>query len=206
MRSADERYADMADRHDGSHLRDAQAAEDRRERAHRATTAQVSDGLHPMTKGWAKYHPTEATIEVIDMDGNRRYITPKQYQVLRAVQLLKDRATLTMIASSIGVATSTVSRGLLRLASLGLVAYDVTRGRYGGIDMLKTTSVDLKRRAQAAWERLKAYRMSAERRWYERLARSGYPFAFNVASYTVMDATLNWTAQDMAEVDAWEGS
>ena len=162
----------------------------------------LSDGAMPMSSGWRKYHPNEATVEVIDLDGKRRYLTPKQHGVLVAVRTLQDRATLTMIAASLGYATSTVSRALLRLASMGLVAYDVTRGRYGGITMLKTAAVDLKRRAQTAWEALKRQRMSRERAWYDRLSRSGYVFAFNVATSTYMDATLKFDPDSDLPPDA----
>ncbi len=163
-----------------------------------AVSEDMGRASQPMGKGWRDYHKGEATIEVIGFDGQRHYITPKQYQVYRAVQLLKERATLTMIAASIGVATSTVSRALLRLASFGLVAYDTQRGRYGGVTMLALASVDLKRRAQAAWEVLKGYRMRAEARWYERLARSGYSILRPIG---VVNAKLNWTPDDMASVD-----
>lgn len=157
-----------------------------------------------LTLGWAQYHPTEAMIEVIDIDGKRRMLTPIQNAVYQAARTLQDRATLTMIAASLGVATSSVSRALLKLSSFGLIAYDVARGRYGGITMVRASVDDLKRRAQSAWERLKAERMRREGRWYDRLARSGYPVPVNVASYMVMDATLKvpdlpWTAQDLLD-------
>jgi DNA-binding MarR family transcriptional regulator len=197
----DQRYADMADRMGDDHLRDVQVRSSQ-ERARHATRFQVSDGLHPMTQGWAKYHPNEATVEVIDLDGKRRYITPTQHSVLLAARSLRDAASMRTIAASLGVATSTVSRALLRLASLGLVAYDVVRGRYGGVSIVRATGRELRDRAQAAWSRLRHARMKQEGRWYDRLSRSGYPLAFNVASYMDRDATLKpWTAADMAEVD-----
>jgi hypothetical protein len=203
MTHGDQRYADMADRlEDGRHIRDVQVAASRQERARHATRFQVSDGLHPMTQGWAKYHPNEATVEVIDAWGKRRYLTPIQHQVLLAARGLRDRATVRVIADSLGVAASTVSRGMVKLASMGLIAYDVARGRYGGITIVQAVGKALQDRSQAAWRKLHDIRMKAEARYYDRLSRSGYPLAFNVASYMDMDATLKpWTAADMAEVD-----
>jgi DNA-binding MarR family transcriptional regulator len=197
----DQRYADMADRMGDDHLRDVQVRSSQ-ERARHATRFQVSDGLHPMTQGWAKYHPNEATVEVIDLDGKRRYLTPHQHQIMLAVRGLSDTVSMRTLAASLGVATSTVSRALLRLASMGLVAYDVLRGRYGGVSVIRASATALRDRAQAAWRKLRDERMKREGRWYDRLSRSGYPLAFNVASYMDMDATLKpWTAADMAEVD-----
>lgn len=157
-----------------------------------------------LSPGWKRYHPTEATVEVIDLDGKRRYLTPTQHRVLLATRSLRDTASMRTIAASIGVATSTVSRALLRLASLGLVAYDVVRGRYGGVTVVRAVGRELQERAQRAWGRLRDARMKQEARWYDRLSRSGYPGAFNVASYMSMDATLKiantpWTVQDMVE-------
>jgi hypothetical protein len=72
---------------------------------------------------------------------------------------------------------------------MGLIAYDVSRGRYGGIRIVQATAKELRARAQAAWERLKAIgirqRARAVERSYARLAASGYPMQWlNVASYT----------------------
>ena len=158
-----------------------------------------SDGLHPLTTGWRRYHPNEATIEVIDMDGKRRYLTPKQHHVLLTVRTLRDRASMTMIAASLGYATSTVSRALLRLASMGLVAYDVARGRYGGLTVLRASVVDMKRRAQTAWETLKRQRMQRERAWIARLERSGWSMLRPIRA---MDATLTWIDPVDPEIDA----
>jgi predicted transcriptional regulator len=151
----------------------------------------VGRAAMPMTAGWAQYHPGERPVSVIDIDGKVRWITPKQYAVYQAVLTLKERASMARIASSLGYATSTVSRALLRLASLGLLAYDVAKGRYGGIVILKAT----REAAQRAWEKLKAYRIKREARWYERLTRSGYP---TLRPYVEWDATLTpCTAEDV---------
>lgn len=202
MTHGDQFYADMADRSDGMHMGDVVARN--RARAERATRFTVSDGLQPMTKGWAKYHPEQKPVQVIDAWGKPRWITPNQYAIYRAFLTLREKASMTRIAASLGVASSTVSRALSRLASLGLIAYDVKRGRYGGIERVMAAGKDLEARAQRAWERLKATRIKREARWYDRLSRSGYPGLFNVASIESMGATLNiadtpWTVQDMVE-------
>lgn len=155
-----------------------------------------------VSAGWARYHPGQEPVQVIDAWGKPRWITPKQYDVYRAFLTLQEKASMSRIAASLGLATSTVSRALSRLASLGLIAFDVSRGRYGGIVRVMAAGKDLQERAQRAWERLKRDRMRRESRWYDRLARSGYVFAFNVASIPEKSATLTpWTAADMAEVD-----
>jgi predicted transcriptional regulator len=156
-----------------------------------------------MTAGWTQYHPNEPTIEVRDIDGRRRYLTPKQHSVLLVVRGLTETRTMRSIAEDLGYAASTVSRALTKLASFGLIAYDVVRGRYGGIELVHAVGRELKERAQTAWQKIKDARLKAERRWFVKLERSGYPF--NVAPYKEWDATLTpayaWTSADMAEVD-----
>ena len=140
-----------------------------------------------LSLGWKRYHPHEATVEVIDLDGKRRYLTPYQWNVLQAVRTLRERASMSIIAASLGVAPSTVMRALKRLASMGLVAYDTARGRNGGITVVQVAAKELKARAQSAWEYLKDARIRADerarRRFLQLLEQSGYPMAaLNVAS------------------------
>lgn len=199
MTLTDTYYANMADRMGDTHVADVLARN--RARARHATRFTVSDGLHPMSKGWARYHPGQEPVQVLDAWGKPRWITPNQYAIYRAFLTLREKASMSRISASLGVATSTVSRALARLASLGLIAYDVKRGRYGGIERVMAAGKDLEARAQRAWERLKAARIKREARWYDRLERSGYPM---LRPYLGQGATLKvpdlpWTAQDMIE-------
>jgi hypothetical protein len=122
---------------------------------------------------------------------------------------------MAVIANSLGVAASTVYRALIRLAAIGLVSYDVKRGRSGGVAFVHLTPKDLKDRATAAWEYIKAAKQRAAERWIERLRRSGYPFAEYEKRYALRSSlvraqrkafygvgSIPWTAADMASLDA----
>lgn len=166
-----------------------------------------SDGIAPLTDGWSKYNRNKATIRLRDAWGKEHWITEKQGDVLSAATRLQGRGhfTVTMVAASVGQAPSSVSRSLLKLASFGLVAYDTKRGRYGGVEFIRVLIDELKARAQSAWERLKAMRMKAEARIWERAIKRGYPvFGFNVASLVGMDATLNMDWDEMDDILASE--
>jgi tRNA splicing ligase len=115
---------------------------------------------------------------------------------------------MSKVGASIGVATSTVSRALTRLAALGLVSYDTFKGRKGGIRLFTMSGKALKERSQRAWDRIKASKDQAAQRWRNKLEASGYDFAsLNVATKRAMDATFSylhvgevpWTASDLAD-------
>ena len=190
---------------------------DREDRARHRTEFQVSDGLHPMSAGWARYHPTVERVPITDAWGRPAWVTPTQHRVYVASRSLQsdysERVSMAKIAASLGVAASTVYRALVRLASLGLVSYDTKRGRSGGVAFVMLTGSQLKARALAAWERIKAEREKVAQRWRSRLQRSGYDFdALNVATISSSAQRLAflsvgdtaWTADDMAEVDAMQ--
>lgn len=166
------------------------------ERVRRARQSQTSDGLHPMTKGWERYRPDVIPVPIRDAWGNVRLVTPNQAQVL-AVARTHEGETIraTVIASSLGVATSTVTRALVRLAAYGLVAYDTVRGRFGGITFLSTAWADIRMRSRSAWSRIRDERGKAWQRYLRKLDTSLYWWSgldakVNVASNTPMDATL----------------
>jgi DNA-binding MarR family transcriptional regulator len=177
----------------------------------------VSDGLHPMSAGWARYHPETERVSVADAWGRPAWVTPTQHRVLVASRSLQDdhseRVSMAKIAASLGVAVSTVYRALIRLASLGLVSYDTKRGRSGGVAFVMLTGAALKARALAAWDRIKTERDKVAQRWNARLVRSGYDFdrliIATISSRTQRLAYLSvgataWTADDMAEVDTMQ--
>jgi DNA-binding MarR family transcriptional regulator len=133
---------------------------------------------------------------VLDMDGHERWLTPNQHRVLLATRSVSS-ASMAAIAASLGFATSTVSRALVRLASMGLVAYDTRRGRGGGVTFLRLAGKALEQRAQAAWMKLKQARIRARERWTQRLLLTGYPgWALNVA-------TIESSAQHLAVGRPW---
>jgi hypothetical protein len=163
------------------------------ERVRKSREFQQSDGLQPMTKGWSRYRPHEERIIVKGGFGKSVSLTPTQHRVLISARTLAegDRVSMRVIANSIGVAGSTVSRAMLILAAFGLVAYDVTRGRYGGITVLSTAWADLKARSKRAWAKLADQRKRAWERYLRRLDASFYWWSgLNVATITVKDATL----------------
>jgi DNA-binding MarR family transcriptional regulator len=171
---------------------------DREEREKRRYTQ--SDGIRPLTDGWLRYNRSKPTVRVIDAWGKERWITPTQAEVLNAARKLQGTASMGKIAASLGVVTSTVYRALLRLASMGLVAYDVKRGRSGGVTFIRAAGDALQRRAQAAWEKLKYMRLraleGADRRSCERAASTGYPL-WAIPSLIV--APIREGAQRLAE-------
>lgn len=145
------------------------------ERAHRARDFQQSDGVQPMTMGWSRYRPHESRVIVRDMYGKEHWITPTQHKVLMAGRHLEgEKVTATIIANSLGVAVSSVTRALLRLAALKLIAYDMKRGRSGGITFLATAWADLKARSRQAWAKLQHERDKAYERYIRQLDMSHY--------------------------------
>ena len=138
-----------------------------------------SDGIRPLSDGWMRYNRNRPTVRVIDAWGKERWITPTQAEVLNASRKVTGTASMGKIAASLGVAASTVYRALLRLSSMGLVAYDVKRGRSGGVTFVRAIGDAIEKRAQKAWETLKRYRLNAlkssEKRAWERARATGYP-------------------------------
>ncbi len=166
----------------------------------------LSDGVMPMSSGWRKYHPDQQLVMVEDLDGKQRWITPTQHRVLMALRHLADayseRVSFTAIAASLGIATSTATRAAVRLAAFGLVSYDITRGRTGGVVVLRQLAANARERAQAAWASIRRATEARWAAWHRRLIKSGYrPEWLIVATIEVVDATFSWTAQDMASVD-----
>jgi DNA-binding transcriptional ArsR family regulator len=155
----------------------------------------VDDGVHPMTAGWRRYRPEVIPVPIRDHWGNTRMVTPHQASVLAFARSHEgQKLTATVIADSLGVAVSTVTRALVRLSAYGLVAYDTARGRFGGITFLAVAWADLKGRARGAWSKIRHEREGITRRYLARLERSGYYVAgldFNLATISTMDAKFN---------------
>jgi DNA-binding transcriptional regulator GbsR (MarR family) len=99
-----------------------------------------------------------ATTDIFDLWGQRRWVTQKQsriYAILRREAGSSSRLTMGMIALEAQVATSSVSRAILKFQGWGIFAVDVTRGRYGGITVaLRMAGDGLADYARRAWERI----------------------------------------------------
>jgi hypothetical protein len=105
-----------------------------------------------------RYHK-DSTTDITDLWGRTRWMTHKQaaiHGVLLRSGTSGERTTMSAIASEVGCCVSTVSRAIWKIASWGIIAVDVTRGRHGGIRVrLRSLGDDLQAYTIAAWERVK---------------------------------------------------
>jgi predicted transcriptional regulator len=160
-------YAAMADKMDRDPL-----SEDRG----RATV--------PMGLGfkWARFHKGEDTVWVENADGQMVQLTRKQVDLYTLALTFIDNGTTTIrsLARELKCAPSTVSRGLVKLASLGLLAALTGRGRYAGLLIFRLpANGSLDRFRQLAKMKVREWAKAAERR----LSR----LQSNVASYVLED-------------------
>ena len=131
-------------------------------------------------RAWVKFNPGVALVYVDDAEGRPRALTPKQYLVLTmALDMLNGLGkgvTMRAMATALQVAPSTVSRALTKLASWGLIAYVVGRGRWAGLVIFRRAKDDgLDRFRKAAQARVRRWSEAAR----DRVSRLG----FNVAPY-----------------------
>jgi DNA-binding transcriptional ArsR family regulator len=82
------------------------------------------------------------------------------------------------MATALQVAPSTVSRALTKLASWGLIAYVVGRGRWGGLVIFRRAKDD-------GMERFRKAAQARVRRWSEAVRRRISRLEFNVAPYVL---------------------
>ena len=181
----------------------------------RRSDMMFSDGIAPLTTGWAKYrrfHPDEAQVFVTDLEGKGHWISERQHKVyILALEMIEgDMLTMRAMAARLRVAPSTVSRALVKLSAWGILAYIVGRGRYAGLVIIKRARNDgLDRFRKAAKARVRAWSKAA----YDRVSR----LKFNVATrYTyeevrshgyehvygdVMNATLirEWSPDELRD-------
>lgn len=132
---------------------------DHRERARHATRFTQSDGLHPMTKGWAAYN--RAIVPVVDQYGKEHLITEKTFKVymnaLSRITRDDTSTTLREMATEIGVCAQTVSNALRRFMAWGILGYGSVRGKYGGLILFARHKGDgLERYVRLAWESIRA--------------------------------------------------
>lgn len=175
----------------------------------------LSDGLMPMSTGWAKYrrfHPDEAQVFVTDLEGKGHWISERQHKVYTLAMAMVEGDMLTMrgMAIRLGVAPSTVSRALTKLSAWGILCYIVGRGRYAGLVIIKRVKGDgLDRFRKAAkarvrrWSQYAADRVSrlkfnvATRYTYEEVRSHGYEHVYG----DVMNATLirEWSPDELRD-------
>ncbi len=175
----------------------------------------INRAVVPMGRGfatWQRFHPGEQAIWVDDMEGRPRALTPKQYLVFEAVRSHFGGSPVTMryLASQLSVSVSTISRAMVKLASWGLIAYIVGRGRYAAMLIVKRVSGDgLDRLREVAKAKVRAWSQATERRLlrvkinvatyfsYEEVRSHGYEHVYG----DVMNATLKREWRDDEIVD-----
>lgn len=127
---------------------------------------------------WQRFNKAPL-VAVIAPDGRTVYLTTKQNTVYGAVRRLDStgvRITMRALAVALKVAPSTIYRALVKLAALGLVAYQSNRGRLGGtVFVLRAAHDTLGWFQEAAKAKVRAW----AKRNQERFAR----LYGNVATY-----------------------
>lgn len=104
------------------------------------------------------YHPDMGSW-ITTPEGKDKWIGPKTARILAILHREQGhRVTMTSISSEAKCSTSTVSRAVVKLQSMGLFAIDVTRGRNGGIVARARKAGDgLRRYVDAAWARIRSW-------------------------------------------------
>jgi predicted transcriptional regulator len=164
---------------------------------------------------WQRMHPGQSLLWVDDVDGRPVWITRTQAELIGLLQTFSDGTAVRMrtLAETLGVAPSTVSRGMVKLASFGLVTYSTSRGRHGATIIYRMVGEqfgDVRRRLREAAK-------ARVRQWSKTAADRVSRLISNVASCTTwreieehglshyylvsMVATLErpWTAEEIAE-------
>lgn len=100
--------------------------------------------------------PFEEFAFVTDAWGKRRSLSQLQVRVLRWLEARPDGARFTqrLVADSLGVNVSSISRTLALLEAFGLAHTDRRPGRYGGTRKVSIPPERLKARAKLAWRRI----------------------------------------------------
>jgi hypothetical protein len=175
----------------------------------------------PMGQGfamWRRFNLDQEVLWIDDADGNPRWITRLQADLISYLQSLPDGTHVVMreLAVKFDCAASTISRAMTKFASFGVLTYAVGRGRYGGAivyQFLREVAPDTARRfrelAKAkvrAWSkaaaeraaRLKAFIASTHPRKEIEEGVSGY---YLPTYYSSMDALLKkpWTVEELRE-------
>lgn len=165
---------------------------------------------------WQRMNPGVGLLWVDDIDGKPVWVTRTQAELVALLRTFSDGTAVHMrtLAETLGVAPSTVSRGMVKLASFGLLTYTTSRGRHGATIIYRMVGEQFgdvrKRLREAAKARVRAWSKAAN----DRISR----LKSNVASYyswkeieehgygatylVTMDATLKrpWTADELKDI------
>lgn len=198
----DRYYAAMADRIEGR---------DHEVRSKYGDRMVVSEGA--TGRAWLKFNPGQ-TLVWIEVDGKDRWLTRRQADLLDVLQTFGDGSIIRMrdVAHSLHVSPSTVSRGMVKLASMGLVTYVTSRGRHGATIVYRMVGEHFsdvrKRLREAAKAKVRAWAKASHER-VSRLFRNVAPYGtwkeiepHNLSTYYYsMDATLKttWTLEEIHE-------
>jgi len=124
----------------------------------------------PMGRGfamWRRFHFADALVSVTDDKGREWFLTPKQAAVYDLARTYIENGTtrIRSMALELGFSPSTVSRALVKLQAIGLLAVVVGRGCYGGVIVIGRVANDgLERFREVAKAKLRAWRKAAEDR------------------------------------------
>ena len=169
---------------------------ERADRAMRARSFVQSDGLMPLTprprgRFNNRFRPGETRILITNDLGRPVECSPTQSAVYSLVVASTGPVTMRAIAEQLKVAPSTVSRAMTMLAAFRLLAYDVVRGRNGGVKVLSLAWADLKVRARKAHARIAHEKDMVAKRWLNKLERTGYYWSgLNVALTTDVERNI----------------
>jgi predicted transcriptional regulator len=163
---------------------------------------------------WQRFHKGDV-VWVQDADGRDAWLTRLQADLYQLAVTFIDNGTTTIrfLAQELKCSPSTVSRGMVRLASLGLLAALTGRGRYSGtliFRLPKDGSLDRFRRlakdkvrawAKAAQERLS--RLQANVAVYsldrERGIDSLYWYTTSVSTSKAATLKRQWTPEELRD-------
>ena len=161
---------------------------------------------------YKRFNPQAQYVVVTTLDGKMVELTRKQADVLDLARTYIDGEAITMrqLADILKVAPSTVWRALVKLTSLGLIAYITSRGHYGGTFIFSRGKNDrLEYLQRAAKDKVRKWQLATQAR-FSRLVESVAPIALDgkrgvdsLYYYFIgtKGATIKpWTADDMAEI------
>ena len=124
----------------------------------------------PMGRGfmmWRRFNLAADLVSVHDDKGREWFLTPKQAAVYDLARTYIENGTtrIRSMALELGFSPSTVSRALVKLQAIGLLAVVVGRGCYGGVIVIGRAANDgLERFREVAKAKLRAWRKAAEDR------------------------------------------
>ncbi len=161
---------------------------------------------------WGRYNDPASLVWVDTIDGRTVSLTRNQANVYGAVKGIAGtgtRITMRSLGDVLRIAPSTVYRALVRLAAMGLIAYQSNRGRLGGAVFLLRANRDgldwfrdeakatLKRWWKASEDRISRLRLNVASLYPTTTVRlSEYSYTDIVRERNIYGP---WTAEDLRE-------